>query len=619
MKKKIVFLITGGAILLLALVMPSCEKFFSPDQELAITEERLFHDWYEYRAAEMGMYALQQTLVEQIVILGELRGDLLTITENAEADMVEIHDFNVSEGNKYASPTNFFNLINSSNNLIRILQRNHPEVLDPESPVTNYDRLYGEALCMRAWAYFMAVRIYGKVPYIYESLVTVEEVEEFVNSPGTYVDSVYIEFSTDGFYNDTTYNLPVELDKNYYDLDLVLDVFINQLEYQVKAVGVNHFVENNDVSWEVTVWNPYAYHALLGHMYLTQGDLANAESHFRRILFNTTDALRYQLDNTFAFSRWQSIFPNINNVEHIYTLSFSKGERQQHQLQSFFEPESPHKYQMKPSSVAIEKWETVWRNQNINYDDVNPKQSEVINQGDPGDNYRGVGNSYAYFNGAEYLDPALVNQALKKRAQEDVRAYNNTMAGYYPVVWKYSISKDLYDQDANFIVYRAGGIQLYMAEIYTYWAYTQGGGPPRTFTQFAVGILNDGSNYSTFPSRPQKGIRGRVGLGSGDDKIRVSNIEYYHDPYTNEIIGYRNLFNNLAAKQKTLEKNIMDERARELAYEGERFFDLMRVAKRRGDPSFLAEAVAAKFPEEKREQIYTLLLDEQNWYIPYFD
>ena len=99
-----------------------------------------------------------------------------------------------------------FKLISACNNFIHILEKEHPEVLDPDSPVNNYDRLYGEALCMRAWAYFNAVRIYGKVPYIHESLVTYEEIEQFVNSSGTYTDSVYISFSRDGYYNDTILN-----------------------------------------------------------------------------------------------------------------------------------------------------------------------------------------------------------------------------------------------------------------------------------------------------------------------------------------------------------------------------------------------------------------------------
>jgi hypothetical protein len=147
-----------SSLLFLSVMFTSCEKFFDPPQELDITEDMLFDDWYEYRSVEMGLYGLQQNLVEQLLILGELRGDLLTITENSDADMIEIYNFNVSRDNKWASPVNFFKLISACNNFIRVLEREHPEVLNPATDVTNYDRLYGEALCMRAWAYFTAGR-----------------------------------------------------------------------------------------------------------------------------------------------------------------------------------------------------------------------------------------------------------------------------------------------------------------------------------------------------------------------------------------------------------------------------------------------------------------------------
>jgi len=68
-----------------------------------------------------------------------------------------------------------------------------------------------------------------------------------------------------------------------------------------------------------------------------------------------------------------------------------------------------------------------------------------------------------------------------------------------------------------------------------------------------------------------------------------------------------------------LEDKILDELAYETGFEGHRWFDIMRVAKRRNDPAYLANMVAQKYPDELREKIRNRLLDEQNWYIPVFE
>jgi hypothetical protein len=239
--------------------------------------------------------------------------------------------------------------------------------------------------------------------------------------------------------------------------------------------------------------------------------------------------------------------------------------------------------------------------------------------GQPADYYRGYGSSYLYLRhgipltGNEYLN------MLDLKAKEDNRGANAIMADVDTMVFKYSVNKNRFDQDANFIIYRAAGIHLYMAEIYTWWRFKQGGEVKPSVT-IAIDLINEGGfDYYGITPRPQMGVRGRIGLGSAADGIRVANIIYLHDPFTNEVIGYRDLTGNLLEKQLYLEEQILDERARELAFEGERFYDLMRIAKRRNDPSFLATKVAGKYPEGQRDQIYNLLLDENNWYINYFE
>jgi tetratricopeptide (TPR) repeat protein len=382
-----------------SLFLYSCQKFFNPDLGIVIDESEYFRDWNEYRSAEMGLYALQQKLVEQIVVLGELRGDLLEITRNADRDLIEIYNFSFSPSNKYVSPVNFYKLIGACNKLQTKLEENHPEVLDKESDISNYDRLYGEVLCMKAWAYFNAARIYGKVPYIYPSLSGIDEIKDYVNSEGRYLDTLHIIYGQDGYHNDTIRDTIIVLEKKYISLNAVIDTFTNKLENNIKAVGVIHNKNFNDVTWDVTIWNNYARHALLGQMYLFEQNYDMALEHFNPIIYNydsENNYIKFGLDSKFAYSQWHNIFTQIDPYEHIYTLWFNKAYQQTNELQSFFSNVMPNKYMLKPTKKAVQYWENMWNGMKVKYNDNDPDKTALAIdpstkkpiRGKPGDFYR---------------------------------------------------------------------------------------------------------------------------------------------------------------------------------------------------------------------------------------
>ena len=67
---------------------------------------------------------------------------------------------------------------------------------------------------------------------------------------------------------------------------------------------------------------------------------------------------------------------------------------------------------------------------------------------------------------------------------------------------------------------------------------------------------------------------------------------------------------------ENLEDLLLAERARELAFEGKRWYDLLLVSKKIGRKDVLPSFVSKKYPKAERAAMYNWLSDENNWYLP---
>ena len=94
--------------------------------------------------------------------------------------------------------------------------------------------------------------------------------------------------------------------------------------------------------------------------------------------------------------------------------------------------------------------------------------------------------------------------------------------------------------------------------------------------------------------------------------------KYYQMP-VDTLLAKTDSLAHIAWQQDMVEDMLVDEFALELAFEGTRFYDLMRVALRRGEPAYLADRIYARRGEQNaasmKGEIKTDLYNSDNWYL----
>jgi len=498
------------------LFITSCDKMLDLPNDTLLPEDKAFVDEFSARSSVMGVYALLQDVAQQLIILGELQGDLLTVTENANNDLRQLNEHTVDEFNVFADPRGFFRIIVNCNEILsklHITRENDENLSDLE-----YSSYVAELKLIRAWVYFKMVQIYGSVPYFEAPLSNYDKNRE----------------------------LELKLDSLQTE-DYILDTITKQI-VEIDTFELNMLAESPFFS---TRFNKFTNWALQGDIYLWRNNYSFAKRAYDRVFnimaeegFAGTTRLPYITSFDFQDVNWKNIFQfNYGSAdfetETSFVIPFSKLYNQQHSLQRLFVYGEGGDYLVKPTDYIINAYQA---QQVIRYEvQINHPR------GAPGDLNRGKGVTYDSIDGK-------------------------------PVVIKYSLFREPFDNDAGIMIYRTADSHLKTCE--TYARLNRGAD--------AVSHLNDGILYK---SAWGTGPRTRANLKgvSVDDPRFVMPVEDL----------------------------IVQERALELAYEGHRWFDLMRIARHRNDPAYLAKKVAAKFDDaQKREEVNNRLMDMNNWYLP---
>jgi tetratricopeptide (TPR) repeat protein len=298
--------------------------------------------------------------------------------------------------------------------------------------------------------------------------------------------------------------------------------------------------------------------ALLGELYLEVGRYADAANYLKLACesYGNQQAL-LKVDKSYQNAAWGAIFLNAesNGIENISVIPFSRAEGQFNPFASWF----------------------------------------------------GINNDYLVRPTTILVDSFLAQIPLAGEAQYDIYRAPLTLQGDVEMtsdttwtlvntyITKYALDQSD-PQSSDIILSRATDIHLMLAE-----AYNRMG--DATSQKYALMLLNQGVNKEN-PKPPafarwsaNIGVRGRAYLKSREvPKNMIST-----DSITTLIEDF-----------------IIDERALELAFEGKRWTDLVRVAERRNDPAYLADKVAAKFKGTPYyDQVHAKLMNPANWYLPF--
>lgn len=118
-----------------------------------------------------GVMEAMQQLADQYFLQNEMRGDLSAPTAKATTHLKELASFSVSEENKYDSVYLYYKVINNCN--YYLAHRDTTLYTGSDNVVINE---YVAIAAYRAWAYLQLTTHYGDVPYVTEPVSTVSQI-----------------------------------------------------------------------------------------------------------------------------------------------------------------------------------------------------------------------------------------------------------------------------------------------------------------------------------------------------------------------------------------------------------------------------------------------------------
>ena len=149
----------------------SCEDFLT----IYPTDRVVLENYWKTKTDVENMVAnsyrkmIQPDFTDRVIVWGELRGDNIVLGTDPGTDVKNIMEANLLPGNGYNNWAHFYSIINNCN----IVMKYAPEVMneDPDFTQGDLDVTRGEMLAIRALCHFYLVRTFRDIPLLKEAMV----------------------------------------------------------------------------------------------------------------------------------------------------------------------------------------------------------------------------------------------------------------------------------------------------------------------------------------------------------------------------------------------------------------------------------------------------------------
>ena len=557
-------------VLLLLLSFMSCGKMLDTDSEMVeFASDNTLDTPEDTLYSVMGIIRGMQVVADRTILLGEIRADLMQVNESATTDIKALANVPMTdEPNIYNRISDYYAIINNCNYYIANV--------DPNAQRLSkfiFKREYIAVKVFRAWTYLQLAKIYGKVPLVLNPLLTLEEAQQAMNM-------------------------------NYTDIQGICDYFINDLSQYVGAKDDEEmeFPQYGDVYGEESRKFFIPLRVILGEMCLWAGRYTEAARYLHDYLTKTSRPMPVysgrmiwnvegDLDFTTAIPS-NGILSSLTNSLSDENITFIPMELTEFYgvkslLSNVYESTLTNNYYAQVSpSAAMKK---ISRDEDFVGVFTTTKKDTIRV---PKDNLRSslmAGDLRLY---GSYTT-TTVNRAETSDYSKDIQYIDKLSSSFVPL-------------------YRKQYVYLLFAE-----ALNRAGFPHSAFAVLKYGLRNE-ENQKRIPASEL--IPAAELINFPNDAFTENNTIGIHsrgcgNAECDKLYRIEQTLTQTTDTIQMVEDLIVKEMALETAFEGQRYYTLMRIAMRRNDNSFLAEPISRREGEKNMER-FDKLMNRDNWYLP---